>query len=279
MGYAVMATGIASGPNRAIEAAHLAMASPLLEAGAIDGARGILINITGSSSLKLNEVNDRLHPHPGRRPRGRQHHLRRRTRRVHGRPDQDHRHRHRLPRPQRQQLPAPRLHAPAVRPAHLPSRFARLRLRSADRQGRRTRPQHTGLPARRRDRPGHTGTRGRPSARRPTRAASRNRHAAPRTGTGSGSSLPQLRHHPARRLPPPRPHPHHRARRRSVPHHRHRRRPLRPRRRRRRDRTRTPAPTTQTSTTPTSTQIPTRTSPPRTPARSTRPNPPSSTPA
>ena len=33
------------------------MASPLLEAGAIDGARGILINITGSSSLKLSEVN------------------------------------------------------------------------------------------------------------------------------------------------------------------------------------------------------------------------------
>lgn len=57
MGYAVMATGIGSGPNRAIEAAHAAMASPLLEAGAIDGARGILINITGSSSLKLNEVN------------------------------------------------------------------------------------------------------------------------------------------------------------------------------------------------------------------------------
>ena len=34
------------------------MASPLLEAGAIDGARGILINITGSSSLKLSEVYD-----------------------------------------------------------------------------------------------------------------------------------------------------------------------------------------------------------------------------
>jgi cell division protein FtsZ len=57
MGYAVMATGIGSGPHRAIDAAHAAMASPLLEAGAIDGARGILINITGSSSLKLSEVN------------------------------------------------------------------------------------------------------------------------------------------------------------------------------------------------------------------------------
>jgi cell division protein FtsZ len=45
-------------PNRAIEAAMAAMASPLLEAGAIDGARGILINITGSSNLKLSEVNE-----------------------------------------------------------------------------------------------------------------------------------------------------------------------------------------------------------------------------
>jgi len=58
MGYAVMATGVRSGDNRAREAAQAAMASPLLEAGAIDGARGILINITGSSSLKLSEVND-----------------------------------------------------------------------------------------------------------------------------------------------------------------------------------------------------------------------------
>lgn len=58
MGYAVMGTASRSGENRAIEAAHAAMASPLLEAGAIDGARGILINISGSSSLKLSEVND-----------------------------------------------------------------------------------------------------------------------------------------------------------------------------------------------------------------------------
>jgi cell division protein FtsZ len=58
MGYAVMATGVRSGPDRAREAAIAAMASPLLEAGAIDGARGILINITGSSSLKLSEVNE-----------------------------------------------------------------------------------------------------------------------------------------------------------------------------------------------------------------------------
>ena len=56
MGYAVMGTATASGANRTIEAAQRAIASPLLEAGAIDGARGILINITGSTSLKLAEV-------------------------------------------------------------------------------------------------------------------------------------------------------------------------------------------------------------------------------
>ena len=58
MGHAVMGTAVRSGENRAIEAAQAAMASPLLDAGAIDGARGILINITGSSSLKLSEVNE-----------------------------------------------------------------------------------------------------------------------------------------------------------------------------------------------------------------------------
>jgi cell division protein FtsZ len=58
MGHAVMGTAVRSGSNRAIEAAQAAMASPMLEAGAIDGARGILINITGSSSLKLSEVNE-----------------------------------------------------------------------------------------------------------------------------------------------------------------------------------------------------------------------------
>jgi cell division protein FtsZ len=58
MGHAVMGTAVRAGENRAIEAAQAAMASPLLEAGAIDGARGILINITGSSSLKLSEVNE-----------------------------------------------------------------------------------------------------------------------------------------------------------------------------------------------------------------------------
>ena len=57
MGYAVMGTAMRS-ENRAIDAAQAAMASPLLEAGAIDGASGILINISGSSNLKLSEVNE-----------------------------------------------------------------------------------------------------------------------------------------------------------------------------------------------------------------------------
>ena len=58
MGYAVMGTATASGTRRAVDAAQKAIASPLLEAGAIDGARGILINITGSTSLKLAEVQE-----------------------------------------------------------------------------------------------------------------------------------------------------------------------------------------------------------------------------
>jgi len=56
MGYAVMGTAMASGPNRAVEAATRAMSSPLLEDAMIAGARGILINISGSQNLLLQEV-------------------------------------------------------------------------------------------------------------------------------------------------------------------------------------------------------------------------------
>src|SRR3979409_217032 len=56
MGYAVMGTATASGQRRATEEAQRAVASPLLEAGAIDGARGILIKIPGAASIKLAEV-------------------------------------------------------------------------------------------------------------------------------------------------------------------------------------------------------------------------------
>jgi cell division protein FtsZ len=57
-GYAVMGTAVASGSNRAIDAANRAIASPLLEDNCIQGAQGILINITGSSSLSLHEVHE-----------------------------------------------------------------------------------------------------------------------------------------------------------------------------------------------------------------------------
>ncbi len=99
MGHAVMGTAVRSGANRAIEAAQAAMASPLLEAGAIDGARGILINITGSSIAEALRGQRGVLADPVRRPRGRQHHLRRGAGREDGRRGQDHRHRHRLPRP------------------------------------------------------------------------------------------------------------------------------------------------------------------------------------
>ncbi len=56
MGYAVMGTATGKGERRAVEAAQRAIASPLLEQGAIDGARGILINVTGSSTVRLAEV-------------------------------------------------------------------------------------------------------------------------------------------------------------------------------------------------------------------------------
>ena len=58
MGYAVMGTATGKGEGRTVDAARKAIASPLLEAGAIDGARGILLNITGSSTLRLAEVNE-----------------------------------------------------------------------------------------------------------------------------------------------------------------------------------------------------------------------------
>ena len=99
MGYAVMGTAVRSGENRAKEAAQAAMASPLLEAGAIDGARGILINITGSSSLKLSEVNEASSLIQSGGTRGCQHHLRRSAGRADGRRGEDHGDCHRLPRP------------------------------------------------------------------------------------------------------------------------------------------------------------------------------------
>lgn len=56
-GSALMGIGSASGENRATEAARLAISSPLLETS-IEGARGVLLNITGGASLGLFEVNE-----------------------------------------------------------------------------------------------------------------------------------------------------------------------------------------------------------------------------
>lgn len=58
MGMALMGTGIAEGENRAVEAAQQAISSPLLEDASIQGARGVIINITGGDDLSLHEVND-----------------------------------------------------------------------------------------------------------------------------------------------------------------------------------------------------------------------------
>jgi cell division protein FtsZ len=58
MGQALMGTGVGTGENRAREAAQKAIHSPLLEDTSIEGARGILINITGGENLTLFDVND-----------------------------------------------------------------------------------------------------------------------------------------------------------------------------------------------------------------------------
>ena len=56
MGMALMGTGIASGSNRATEAAQAAISSPLLEDVDIEGATGLLINITGPENMSLHEI-------------------------------------------------------------------------------------------------------------------------------------------------------------------------------------------------------------------------------
>ena len=58
MGVAMMGTGIAEGENRAMEAARRAISSPLLEDGTVNGARGVIINVTGGPDLSLMEVNE-----------------------------------------------------------------------------------------------------------------------------------------------------------------------------------------------------------------------------
>ncbi|MDR2019103.1 MAG: cell division protein FtsZ [Syntrophobacterales bacterium] len=57
-GMAIMGVGMASGENRAKEAAQKAISSPLLEDISIHGARGVLINVTGNTDMKLHEVHE-----------------------------------------------------------------------------------------------------------------------------------------------------------------------------------------------------------------------------
>ncbi|TXD37539.1 cell division protein FtsZ [Lujinxingia vulgaris] len=59
-GLALMGTGRASGPTRALEAAEMAISSPLLEDVSIEGATGILVNITGGVDMTLTEINDAM---------------------------------------------------------------------------------------------------------------------------------------------------------------------------------------------------------------------------
>ena len=58
MGVAMMGTGVSDGDNRAMGAAQKAISSPLLEDGSVNGARGVIINVTGGPDLSLMEVNE-----------------------------------------------------------------------------------------------------------------------------------------------------------------------------------------------------------------------------
>ncbi len=58
MGMALMGTGVSSGEHRAVEAAQRAISSPLLEEASIEGAKGVLINVTGGTDMTLFEVHE-----------------------------------------------------------------------------------------------------------------------------------------------------------------------------------------------------------------------------
>ena len=60
MGIALMGTGSATGDNRALEATQRAISSPLLEEASIEGAKGLLVNVSGGADLTLFEVNDAM---------------------------------------------------------------------------------------------------------------------------------------------------------------------------------------------------------------------------
>ena len=58
MGLAIMGTGVGEGGSRAVDAAAQAISSPLLEDASVDGARAVIINVTGGPDLSLIEVNE-----------------------------------------------------------------------------------------------------------------------------------------------------------------------------------------------------------------------------
>lgn len=60
MGVAMMGTAMAEGSSRAMDAAHRAISSPLLEDASVNGARGVIINVTGGPDMSLMEVNEAL---------------------------------------------------------------------------------------------------------------------------------------------------------------------------------------------------------------------------
>jgi cell division protein FtsZ len=60
MGVAMMGTAMAEGTSRAMDAAHRAISSPLLEDASVNGARGVIINVTGGPDMSLMEVNEAL---------------------------------------------------------------------------------------------------------------------------------------------------------------------------------------------------------------------------
>jgi len=60
MGIALMGTGSATGDNRALEATQRAISSPLLEEASIEGAKGLLVNVSGGADLTLFEVNEAM---------------------------------------------------------------------------------------------------------------------------------------------------------------------------------------------------------------------------
>jgi cell division protein FtsZ len=60
MGMALMGTGSAVGENRAVDATQRAISSPLLEEASVEGAKGLLVNVTGGGDLTLFEVNEAM---------------------------------------------------------------------------------------------------------------------------------------------------------------------------------------------------------------------------